>query len=114
MKKHLWLLPLFALIFAWPGRAQTKTHSITLGWTAGSGDVTYNVYRSTTTGTGYAKIGTSATTTFTDSSGTGGTKYFYVVTGVDSGGFESVNSNEASASFLALPAAPAGLTATAQ
>jgi fibronectin type 3 domain-containing protein len=114
MKKYLWLLPILTLLLAWPGRSQTKTHNIALSWTAGSGDVTFNVYRSSTTGAGYAKIGSSATTSFTDNSGTGGTKYFYVVTGVDSTGVESVNSNEASATFLALPAQPTALAAVAQ
>jgi fibronectin type 3 domain-containing protein len=111
MKKLFWLLPVFALLFAWPGRSQTKTHSISLTWTAGSGDVTFNVYRSTTSGSGYTKIGSSATTNYVDSSGTGGVKYFYVVTGVDAGGFESANSNEASATMFSLPNPPTGLAA---
>lgn len=114
MKKALGTFPFIAVVvalLAWPGLAQTKTHNIALSWTAGSGDVTFNVYRSTTTGTGYTKVGSSATTTYTDSSGAGGTKYFYVVTGVDSGGFESTNSNEASGTFLANPSPPTALGA---
>jgi fibronectin type 3 domain-containing protein len=96
--------------------AQGKAHSITLTWVAStSTNVTnYNVYRSTTSGSGYAKIGNVAsptTLTYTDSSGTGGTTYYYVVTALDSGGDESADSNQASAVFLANPNPPTGLAA---
>jgi fibronectin type 3 domain-containing protein len=110
-RRIAYLVPVMLLLLAWPGRAQTKTHCVALNWTASAGDLTFNIYRSTATGTGYTKIGSSPTTIYSDCSGVGGTKYFYVVTGVDSGGFESANSNEASASFLANPAPPTGLQA---
>jgi fibronectin type 3 domain-containing protein len=103
----------------WPGsftlHAQGKAHSITLTWVAStSTNVTnYNVYRSTTSGSGYAKIANSTTLTYTDSSGTGGTLYYYVVTALDSGGDESADSNQASATFLVNPNPPTGLAAVA-
>jgi fibronectin type 3 domain-containing protein len=102
------------LLFGW-GRAQTKQHSITLNWTAGSGDVTFNVYRGTVSGGPYLKLNSAPVTspTYSDTTGLGSTKYYYVVSGVDSGGYESVYSNEASATFLALPGAPASLAAVA-
>jgi hypothetical protein len=109
-----------ALLFAvtlWP---QTQ-HSITIGWTYTQGaDLAtgFNVYRATTSGGPYTKLTATPlsinTLTFMDITGVGGTKYFYVVTAVDIGGFESANSPEASASFLALPLAPVGVTAIAK
>jgi fibronectin type 3 domain-containing protein len=116
MRRLLWIAPVIALVLFWPARvshAQGKTHTAVLTWVAStsSGVVKYNVYRSTTSGGGYANIGnTPATTlTFTDSTGTGGTKYFYVVTALDAGGDESANSNEVSGTFLVNPAPPTGL-----
>lgn len=113
MKKLLWLLPVFALLFAWPGHSQTKSHSIALTWVSGAGDVSFNVYRGTVSGGPYTKLTATPLTSvgYTDTTGAGGTKYFYVVTGLDSTGVESVNSNEASATFLAPPAVPTGLQA---
>jgi invasion protein IalB len=75
-------------------------HSAALTWNASTSTVSgYNVYRSTTSGTGYAKINTSLVTalTFTDSTVQSATTYFYVTTAVDSSGRESVYSNEVAA-----------------
>jgi fibronectin type 3 domain-containing protein len=59
----------------------------------------YNVYRSTVSGTGYAKINSSidSALTYTDSTVQNGTTYYYVTTAVDSSGNESVYSNETQA-----------------
>lgn len=82
-------------------------------------DVTgYNVYRSTTTGTGYAKINaalvpqpsTGVVPAYTDSTPTNA-KYFYVVRAVNQAGLESGNSNEVVANPLA-PNAPTNLNIT--
>ena len=75
-------------------------HTVSLSWTASTSTVSgYNVYRSTTNGSGYVKINTSLVSglAYTDSNVTSGTTYFYVTTAVDSLGNESVFSNEASA-----------------
>ncbi len=85
---------------------------ITLAWNAASGAASYNIKRSTTSGGPYATIGSSATTSYTDSGLTNGTTYYYVVSAVNSAG-ESANSSEASARPAAPPAAPTGLKATA-
>ena len=76
------------------------SHSATLSWTASTSTVSgYNVYRSTTSGTGYAKINSSlvAGVSYVDNTVQSGTTYYYVATAVDSGGNESVNSNEVTA-----------------
>jgi fibronectin type 3 domain-containing protein len=67
----------------------------------------YNIYRGTVTGlplldySTYQKIGTVITTTFVDTTGIPGTKYFYVVTAFDTASppNESGKSNEVSTIF---------------
>jgi Cep192 domain 4/Abnormal spindle-like microcephaly-assoc'd, ASPM-SPD-2-Hydin/HYDIN/CFA65/VesB-like, Ig-like domain len=77
------------------------THTVSLSWAAStSSTVTgYYVYRSTTNGSGYAKlIGTpQASVNYTDSAVTNGTTYYYVTTAVDGSGNESAFSNQATA-----------------
>ncbi len=96
-------------------QAQSGTHGVQLTCTAGAGDVTFNFYRSLTTGGPYTQIATGATTcSFFDTTGTAGTKYFYVVTGNAPGFLESANSSEVSATFLQQAAAPGSLAAVAK
>ncbi len=81
-----------------------------LAWTAGTGsNVSYNVYRATSSGGPYTKLGGMPVTgtAYTDSSAVGGILYFYVVRGAcdASGATESAESNEVSASGLANGAA---------
>ena len=88
---------------------------VSLSWTASSGATSYNVYRSTTSGGGYAQIATGVTSTsYTDTSVVNGTTYYYVVTAVNGNG-ESGFSNQASATPQApvAPPAPTNLTASA-
>ena len=100
--------------------AQTS-HNITVGWTYTQGTdlaTGFNVYRAAVSGGPYGKLTISplsiGTLSYADTSGTGGTKYFYVVTAIDGSGVESVNSSEVSATFISSsPNAPAGVTATA-
>jgi len=73
-------------------------HTVSLSWTASTSIVSgYNVYRSTTSGSGYAKLNGTlvSAVNYTDSSPVNGTTYFYVTTAVDASGNESANSNEA-------------------
>jgi parallel beta-helix repeat protein len=89
------------------------TSEIDLSWTASPGATGYNVQRSATTGGPYTQVGvtpTTATTSYHDTGLIAGTAYYYVVQAVDSGG-TSTNSNEATATTV--PAAPTGLTASA-
>ncbi len=80
--------------------ASTKPHTVTLNWSASSSKVSgYNVYRSTTSGSGFTKINSSlvTTTTFDDTTVQNGKTYFYMTTSVDSSGTESSDSNQATA-----------------
>jgi len=112
----LFIFVLSAILF-WPssGLHAQNGHSIVLTWTAptvGGAPTSYNVKRGTTGGTEVTIASVPVpTVTYSDTTGVGGTKYFYVVTAVNSAG-ESAPSNEASATFfLAAPGAPGGLTA---
>jgi len=77
-------------------------HSVALTWNASTSAVSgYNVYRSTTSDSGYVKINSSLVSglAYTDSNVTSGTTYYYVTTAVDSSGSESAYSNQASAAI---------------
>jgi hypothetical protein len=82
---------------------------VSLTWTASTSSdvVSYNVYRSTTSGaytsTPLASVGASTTPGFTDSTVSSGTTYFYVVTAVIASKVESVFSNEVSATTPPAP-----------
>ncbi len=97
-------------LVATPANAQ-----VTLQWSASQGAASYNVYEATTTGGPYKKISSTTTTNDVVTGLTNGTKYFFVVTAVNSAG-ESGYSNEASATpqpAITKPNPPASLTAVA-
>ncbi|OLC92785.1 MAG: hypothetical protein AUH86_18395 [Acidobacteria bacterium 13_1_40CM_4_58_4] len=77
-------------------------HSVALTWNASTSTVSgYNVYRSTVSGSGYVKLNSSLVSvlTYTDSNVQTGTTYYYVTSAVDSGGNESIYSNQVSAAI---------------
>lgn len=78
-------------------------HSVSLSWTISSSPsvMSYNVYRSAVSGGPYAKVGNSATPSFTDVTVQAGKKYFYVVTSLDGSSVESAVSGEVSATVPA-------------
>ncbi|MGI4790670.1 MAG: protease pro-enzyme activation domain-containing protein [Janthinobacterium lividum] len=76
---------------ATPGNAQ-----VALSWTGSSGAATYNLYRSTTTGTETLYKSGLTATSYTDTGLTNGTAYFYKVAAVNSAGTSAL-STEASA-----------------
>ena len=83
------------------GSGTTGTqHSVKLTWKASTSKVSgYNVYRGTKSGGPYSLI-TSALdsgTSYSDTSVQAGVTYYYVVTAVNNGGQESVDSNQATA-----------------
>jgi hypothetical protein len=74
-------------------------HTVTLNWTASTTpNVTYNVYRGTTSGGPYTKLTSSpvSAVAYTDSTIFAGQTYYYVTTAIAAGA-ESAYSNEASA-----------------
>jgi len=76
--------------------ATAGSGSVALAWGASPSAVSgYNVYRSTSSGTGYTQIASVPTTSFTDTVPSG--TYYYVVTAVDASANQSAYSNEASA-----------------
>ncbi len=82
-------------VTATPGNNQ-----VTLSWTAPSGSVTgYDVYRSTTSGSGYTLLaaGTDVgSSPFTDTTAANGTTYYYVITALN-GALQSSDSSQVSA-----------------
>jgi hypothetical protein len=112
-------LAILAVLLAMPIFGQTQ-HNVTLTWTASTTTgVNYNIYRSLTAGGPYTKINATPITglQYVDTTGVGGTKYFYVETAVCTAACpagisgESAFSGEASATFLGSPAPGAGLQA---
>jgi len=118
------LLLALAFLAAASSRAQAipigTAHSVTLTWTApspvgGSGTIGgYNVYRSPSSATTYAKLNTALTTglTYTDTTVSAGASYTYCVTTVDTLGEESVCSTPATANVPSNPNAPGALLIT--
>ncbi len=78
---------------------------ISLAWNASSGATSYHVKRATVSGGPYTQLAATATAAYTDSAVTNGTKYFYVISALNSAG-ESANSAEVSATPTAPQTAP--------
>ena len=76
--------------------ATAGNQQVTLAWIASSTASSYHVKRAAVSGGPYTSIATSSTTSATDASLTNGTKYYYVVSALNSYG-ESANSGETSA-----------------
>jgi fibronectin type 3 domain-containing protein len=76
---------------------QVTGHSVTLTWSASQGATTYNVYRGTTQGGPYSKVGYGiVVTTYTDVQVTPNQTLYYVTTAV-SGSNESGYSKDVAA-----------------
>jgi autotransporter-associated beta strand protein len=70
--------------------------SAQLNWNASTYAASYNIKRSTTSGSGYVTITNVTSTSFLDTGLTNGTSYYYVVSATNAAG-ESANSTEVSA-----------------
>jgi len=81
--------------------AAAGTGTISLDWNNNNeSDLAgYNVYRSITSGSGYSKLNSSLVTTsaYADNTVINGTTYYYVVTAVNTGNYESAYSGQVSA-----------------
>jgi hypothetical protein len=67
--------------------ATPGVNQVSLTWTASPGATSYNIYRSLTSGSGYALIQTGVIpTAYVDGTAVGGITYYYVVTAVGPGG----------------------------
>jgi fibronectin type 3 domain-containing protein len=119
MKYIAWLLILSSLAF---GQVKAKVKAATTTTPAsvsltctppstGPVATSFNFYRSTVSGAGYALLGSSGSCAYTDSTVAFSTTYYYVATSLDSSG-ESGYSNQATAVIPANPAPnpPTGLT----
>ena len=84
---------------------------VTLDWRAVSEATGYAIYRGSTSGGPYSKIGSTIGSVFIDNTVSDGATYYYVVRSV-LGSRESGNSPEASTTPESLPATPGGLSAT--
>jgi hypothetical protein len=78
--------------------AVPNSNQVVLNWTASAGATGYKVKRALASGGPYPVIGTPSGTTYTDTTGTHGTTYYYVVSAT-SGTDESADSAEASATI---------------
>jgi fibronectin type 3 domain-containing protein len=92
---------LLAFIFISTFSTAAWANSVSIGWNANSeSDLTgYNVYRSSSSGSGYARINSSLiqTTSYQDYNVTAGQTCYYVVTAMNTRGQESRYSNEVKA-----------------
>ncbi|HEX6898646.1 MAG TPA: fibronectin type III domain-containing protein [Thermoanaerobaculia bacterium] len=79
-------------------------NTINLSWSAVSGATEYHILRASTSGGPYTQVGTSTTTSFSNTGLTCNTGYFYVVRAANSATCESGNSTQASATTGACPA----------
>ena len=121
MKRFLYLFPLITIL-VYPAFAQTGTqHGVFLTWTASTGDVTYNIYRSTD-GVTFVKLNSTpvAVTNYVDPTTdlVVSKTYEYDVTALDATGDESGASNIASVTtgttLPSNPSAPTGCNAKLQ
>lgn len=114
---------LLALVLFYPARnvSAQSAHSIKLTWnyTQGADPATGFVVQRATSASGPWTMLTAtpipvSTLTYSDTTGVGGTAYFYQVYALDSLGFQSPSDTlSTSVVFLANPAAPTGLAAVA-
>lgn len=79
--------------------ATAGSNQVSLSWTGSAGAASYNVKRSTTSGSGYTTIGTATapTTAYVDSTAVKFTQYYYVVSAVNAYGESANSSSEATA-----------------
>jgi hypothetical protein len=85
----------------------TSTSSITVNWNASANASNYTIYRSSTPGTPGSSVGTSSTTSFTDSTPVPGSTYYYGVTATGPSGTSALSTQDSgnAAAAQVIPAA---------
>jgi uncharacterized protein (TIGR02145 family) len=83
--------------------AANSATSITIGWSSVTGATSYRVYRSSTASGTYEEVGTSTSTTYTDNDLSGGTAYYYRISGYNSGGEGSQSSYATATTRVGIP-----------
>ncbi|WP_201305428.1 fibronectin type III domain-containing protein [Paenibacillus puerhi] len=96
----------------------TNEGQVALTWNAAAGATGYTVKRSTTDGSGYAKLAAVSAPGYTDTSVTAGTTYYYVIAATNAAGEGALSAQvrakpEASQGGATKPAAPGALQASA-
>ncbi|WP_336788620.1 S-layer homology domain-containing protein [Paenibacillus sp. MMO-177] len=96
-------------------QSDTKTSSsVSLKWDAVNGASSYNVYRSTTSGSGYSYVGSTTSTSYSDTGLSSDTDYYYKIAYLYGGLTESQWSPEFKVKTIGVaPAAPTSQTAAA-
>ncbi len=84
-------------LFVYSQNGKAVSHSVTLRWSVTPGATSYNVYRATTSGGPFNKIGAAQAPPYYDRTVTSGSTFYYVVTAVRNGK-ESAYSSEIKAS----------------
>jgi len=87
--------------------------SITISWSAVTGASSYFIYRSGTLAGTYTQVGTSTTTSYTDTGVTASANYYYKVAARNSGGTGSQSDASLLQNNGSAPSAPTGLMTTA-
>nr|WP_243865264.1 fibronectin type III domain-containing protein [Paenibacillus lupini] len=94
--------------------AAKTTSSVSLSWNSVEGAASYNLYRSTTSGSGYTFVRNTTNTSYVDTGLTSDTSYYYKVAYLYGGLTESQWSSELSVRTVGVPpVAPTGQTAVA-
>ncbi len=93
--------------------ATAGIRQVTLNWNANTEDDLnrYDIYRSTTSGSGFALVANTTGITFTNTGLSGGITCYYIINAVDNAGNISANSTQVYATAQSAP--PVGLSATA-
>tara|TARA_B100001094_G_scaffold112644_2_gene108615 strand:- start:10917 stop:12863 length:1947 start_codon:yes stop_codon:yes gene_type:complete len=86
-----------------------STTQLNLSWDAVSGASSYDVHRSTSSGSGFSEIATPSSNSYNDTGRSAGTRYYYKVRAVDSNGDGAFTSE---ANSFTLPNQVTGLSAS--
>jgi len=90
-----------------------SSSSITISWSSVTGATGYKIYRSTSYSGTYDSVGTTTSTSFTNTGLLSNTTYYYKVSAYNSSGASSQSSYAYATTPIAIPAVPSGVSAAA-